>query len=159
MKKAGFKNDIASSLRIPYGISAHLYSDVKFKGTFVTINGPFYEDDTLKHTCVSLVKDFNDLTSSLKNYDFNDRTSSLKVYKTAELGNFAKSYWRQIPNSEGEEFSLSIGIKMTNKREYILTKQEALNYEMSNGISFDGSKSGVRKIRSNYAEPIMLNTL
>ena len=82
MKKAGFKNDIASSMRIPYGISALMYSDVKFKGTFVTINGPFYEDDTLKHTCVSLVKDFNDLTSSLK------------VYKTAELGNSAKSYWR-----------------------------------------------------------------
>ena len=64
----------AASAAIPYGYAVNFYDGEGFNGHFVTKEGSFYEDGTLKHTCVSLYDDIA------------NKTSSIEVYKTATLG-------------------------------------------------------------------------
>jgi len=75
MESKGFASDTVTSVAIPYGYAVILYQDIGFSSEAITLEGPFYEDiKTLRHACVSVFDDFNDLTSSLE------------VYKTAKLG-------------------------------------------------------------------------
>jgi len=75
MESLGFASDTVSSVAIPYGYAVDLYEGIGFSSKAITLDGPFYKDEkSLRHACVSVYDEFNDLTSSLE------------VYKTAKLG-------------------------------------------------------------------------
>ena len=107
----------------------------------ITLDGPFYEDETLKHTCVSIYKKFN------------DDTSSLEVFKTAQLGESAKGYWRSITQTETLKFTVIYGMQLVDKTSKKTSKESALSAEMKSGISFFGAQIG-----KSYAETISVDT-
>ena len=68
---------------MPYGYTVDLFDGSGFTDEKFRIEGPFYEDETLRHSCIPLDK-------------FNDKVSSLEVQKTAQLGEKARGYWTGI---------------------------------------------------------------
>ena len=141
IKIAGFDDDNASSVAMPYGVSVNLYDGEGFTGDMITLDGPFYEDETLKHTCVSIYEKFN------------DDTSSLEVFKTAQLGESAKGYWRSITQTETLKFTVMYGMQLVDKKSEKTSKESALRAEMKSGISFFEAQIG-----KSYAEKISLDT-
>ena len=100
------------------------------------MSGPFYEDATLRHACVSLYDDFN------------DRTTSLEVYKSAQLGK-AKGYWRSITQTETLNFTVHYGTRSKKSELVSKTEEVALSFEMKAGVSYLGGK-----ISGKYAQAI-----
>jgi len=141
LEMTGFSQNIASSMAIPYGVRVDLYSGDGFIDDVITIDGPFYLDDTLRHACVSIANSFN------------DQTSSLEVQRTAALGSSAKSYWRSITQTETLSFTVSYGVRLTDHQGEKTTKENALSYEMKAGIKF-----GDAKIEKDYKDVIALDT-
>ena len=137
LEKLGFSNDSASSIAIPYGYAVDLFDHNGFSSDPFTIEGPFYDDETLRHACISLFDNFN------------DRTSSLEVYKTAQLGS-AKGYWRSITQTETLNFTVRYGVHSKRVENTTTTQELALSFEMSAGIDFLGTDFG-GKIGTEYS--------
>ena len=136
LEQLGFKKKEASSVAIPYGYAVYLYDKYGFLNTPLHIDGPFYEDNTLRHSCINLES-------------FNDYTVSLEVVKTAQLGK-ARSYWRSITQTETLNFNISYGVNYKRNESTKTTLQKAMSYEMRAGFFFFGSK-----IDGKYSETIM----
>ena len=136
MELLGFSNDSASSLAIPYGYAVDLYDGNGFRSDPFYVEGLFYEDETLRHSCISLFDKFN------------DRTTSLEVFKTAQLGT-ARGYWRSITQTETLNFTVRYGVHSKRVETTTTTQERALSFEMSAGVSFLGGK-----ISAGYSETI-----
>ena len=108
IEQLGFSNDKASSLAIPYGYAVDLYDDNGFSSDPLYVEGPFYEDRTLRHACHELS-------------NFNDRTTSLEVFKTAQLG-IARGYWRSITQTETLKFTVRYGVHSKREESTKLTQ-------------------------------------
>ena len=121
---------------LPYGYSVDLYENDAWSGSKWHADGPYFEDDTLKMTCIDVPDSFSWLTSSLK------------FYRTPGYGT-AKGFWKGYTSTEEIDFDIKEGFHNIQTTEDDTQMEFNLNYDMKVGIKYMNSK-----ISEGYSDEI-----
>ena len=65
-KSQNGRNDSVSSVKVPFGYTAHLYENDGFQGKEWIVNGSMPSDSSMEWECVNAPAEYADMVSSLK---------------------------------------------------------------------------------------------
>ncbi len=84
-------------------------------------------------------KDEKNLEASCQNLpsDWYDRQASIEVFRTGTVGE-SRGFWRAITASEAINFEVSQGISSSNSYSTTVDRNLSLSYEMSMGMGIEG---------------------
>lgn len=140
----GVRNDLISSIALPYGYKAILYANDYASGVSVTYKGTYKNVESLEMQCVNLIDTFG--------AEWNDIITSVEVKKIGEASE-AQGQWQAITTTEAMEYNIKVGMTSTSETNTTEENRSQIDIAMEMGFKFMGAESKI-SIGSSFMHDI-----